>query len=85
MTVHVMTPEHPVLACAAEMSASLDRVAGADPTYLTTSAKATALTELSRVVNRAQALASTRINNACARFTTRLSSVSAVALADVVR
>jgi hypothetical protein len=55
MTVHVMTPEHPVLACA-EMSASLDRVAGVDPTYMTTSAKATALTELSRVVTRAQSL-----------------------------
>jgi len=56
MTVHVMNPEHPVLACAAEMAASLDRVAGVDPAYMTTPAKATALTELSRVVNRAQAL-----------------------------
>jgi hypothetical protein len=56
MTVHVMTPEHPVLACAAEMSASLDRVAGVDPAYMTTSAKATSLTELSRVVTRALAL-----------------------------
>ena len=45
-----------MLACAAEMSASLDRVAGVDPTYMTTSAKATALTELSRVVTRAQSL-----------------------------
>ena len=56
MTVHVMTPEHPVLACAAEMSASLDRVVGVDPAYLPTPAKATALTELSRIVTRAQAL-----------------------------
>ena len=45
-----------MLACAAEMAASLDRVAGVDPAYMTTPAKATALTELSRVVNRAQAL-----------------------------
>jgi hypothetical protein len=56
MTVHAMTPEHPVLACAGEMSAALDRVAGVDPAYMTTPAKATALTELSRVVARAQGL-----------------------------
>src|SRR5687768_13318744 len=56
MTVHVMTPEHPVLACAGEMSAALDRVAGADPAYMTSAAKATALRELSSVVTRAQAL-----------------------------
>jgi hypothetical protein len=56
MTVHPMTPEHPVLACVAEMSASLDRVASVDPAYMTTPAKATALTDLSRVLTRAQAL-----------------------------
>lgn len=56
MTDLQSTFDHPVLTCAAEIGAALDRVAAADPMSMPTAAKAEALVELSRLVERLHGL-----------------------------
>lgn len=56
MTHPQSTLDHPVLTCARELDAALDRVAGIDPTYMSTPAKAVALKELSRISERTRGL-----------------------------
>lgn len=56
MTDRPLTLDHPVLTCARELDAALDRVAGIDPVLMTTPAKAAALKELSRVSERTRGL-----------------------------
>ena len=56
MTVSLTTPEHPVLACAAEIREALDRVAEVDPSYLSTRDKGTALIQLARCGNQLRGL-----------------------------
>ena len=58
------TCDHPVLACAASIAAALDEVAGVDPTFMTTAAKATALVELSRALGRVEGLLGRVLANA---------------------
>ncbi len=56
MAISPISPEHPVLACAAEIRAALDRVADVDPSSMSTRDKGTALTELARCGNRLRGL-----------------------------
>ena len=56
MTDPRTTLDHPVLTCAAAIDAALDQVAGIDPVFMTTPAKAAALRTLSRAVDRVQGL-----------------------------
>lgn len=56
MTERPLTLDHPVLTCARELDAALDRVAGIDPVLMPTSVKAAALKELSRVAERTRGL-----------------------------
>jgi hypothetical protein len=53
---HDLSVSHPVLACAGAIGAALDEVAGVDPLYMTPTAKAAAMVELSKVIGRAQGL-----------------------------
>lgn len=48
--------DHPVLTCAEQIGAALDRVADVDPVLMTTEAKASALVELSRAADRVRGL-----------------------------
>ena len=57
MAIQQATPEHPILGCAAEVTAALERVADVDPTFMTTRDKATALIELARLTSRLRGLA----------------------------
>lgn len=56
MSTAVIAPPHPVLGCVAQMHAALDAVADAQPTYMSTADKRTALVELARVEARAAEL-----------------------------
>ena len=47
---------HPLVGCVAEVGAALDRVAGADPIYLTTDAKEAVLAGLTRQIARLEGL-----------------------------
>ena len=57
MAIQQTTPEHPILGCAAEVTAALERVADVDPAFMTTRDKATALIELARLASRLRGLA----------------------------
>jgi hypothetical protein len=57
MAIQLATPEHPILGCAAEVAAALERVADVDPALMTTRDKATALIELARLASRMRGLA----------------------------
>ena len=48
--------DHPVVRCAGELNAALDRVEGVDPIYMPAPAKADALMELTRISSRVQLL-----------------------------
>ena len=48
--------DHPVVRCAGELNAALDRVEGVDPMYMPAPAKAAALVELTRISSRVQVL-----------------------------
>ena len=48
--------DHPVVRCAGELNAALDRVEGVDPMYMPAPAKAAALMELTRISSRVQVL-----------------------------
>ena len=48
--------QHPLVGCVAEVGATLDRVAGADPIYLTTDAKEAVLSGLTRQIARLEGL-----------------------------
>ncbi|UMG93059.1 DUF222 domain-containing protein [Nocardioides sp. TF02-7] len=50
------TGTHPVLACARQVAAALDEVAGVEATFMPTEAKAAAITELHRAEQRLKAL-----------------------------
>ena len=52
MSIHSLRPGHPVLGCAAAIGEALDRVAGVDPGYMTSTQKADALRELTVAVER---------------------------------
>ena len=56
MSTAVIAPPHPVLGCVAQMHAALDAVADAQPTYMSTDDKRTALVELARLEARAAEL-----------------------------
>ena len=48
--------DHPVVRCAGELNAALDRVEVVDPMYMPAPAKAAALLELTRISSRVQVL-----------------------------
>jgi hypothetical protein len=56
MAVSLTAPDHPVLACAAEIRAALDRVAEVDPCALSTRDKGSALIQLARCGNQLRGL-----------------------------
>lgn len=56
MSSATIAPPHPVLGCVAQMHAALDAVADAQPTYMRTDDKRTALVELARLEARAAEL-----------------------------
>lgn len=58
MATSLVGEGHPILACAAEIGAALDRVADTDPGYMRTSDKQTTLLELTRLQSRLEELRS---------------------------